>query len=587
MKRSKMRISGCGIVMLALLLLLAPNLFAQPDRGAGVSKDTLPEALKGLDIKDRFISSSFKKAGVIHALVGHVVVIHKANGEAYFGKKGDYICENDSLNTLAKSKCRVRLLNDDVLNMAPDTEFSIDTYQDDPKKRKKISLFSMLKGKVKLYALRLLRYKQTKVTIKTPTAIVGVRGTSFGVHVYWEPGQTAGNKGTLVADSGKDMGMYLASNGPQGGWVTNAYCEDGSLLVNGQTVGANQTYYGATNQVTGSNPGYVNQSNQDTSVGGEDGGGDGGPSGGGDQGGGDTGDQSGSGNPADLSDNATNTTSNQNAPAGGTTEQGTFSGYFCGMLTKSPSAAVIAHEVYVSATRQQSATPPETAQAIVDHGGYLEGRGTFGQGTTYGTRMVTDGGSTDSGDLGTTRPLTDQAMGTLPYLEWGWWTLTNPVTISGDDYLIDNRGFYAGGIHTPDEAMAGFRGSAYYYGGADGKYYNDPNDMTGSFDCMVNFDTPGISSFNMSLTNGQSSADLRGAQISNATGSFNSSSFDITGGTWQLINGADVITPDNKSCHGSLYGPDGATIGGVGGMQDTSTGDAAVFVFHGQKSVCR
>ena len=100
-------------------------------QSAGKPVQELPSELKKLDIKGSYISSSFKRAGRIHALTGSVVVVHKATKEAYFGRKGDYIHENDSLHTLAESRCRIKFFNEDIVTMAKETEFSVDSFQDD------------------------------------------------------------------------------------------------------------------------------------------------------------------------------------------------------------------------------------------------------------------------------------------------------------------------------------------------------------------------------------------------------------------------------------------------------------------------
>ena len=47
----------------------------------------------------------------------------------------------------------------------------------------KKSFLGMLRGKVMFYALRLFS-KKTNMMVRTPTAVRGVIGTKFGVHVY-------------------------------------------------------------------------------------------------------------------------------------------------------------------------------------------------------------------------------------------------------------------------------------------------------------------------------------------------------------------------------------------------------------------
>ena len=93
--------------------LAATFAMAGAGRGAGVPFEALPGELKGMEIKDYFVPSpSFKGVGVIHALNGHVVVIHKATGTAYFGREGDRVYENDSLTSLADSRCRIKFFQE-------------------------------------------------------------------------------------------------------------------------------------------------------------------------------------------------------------------------------------------------------------------------------------------------------------------------------------------------------------------------------------------------------------------------------------------------------------------------------------------
>ena len=237
---------------LAFLFSIA-SVMAQADRGAGLPAEVLPEELKGLEIKDHFVSTSLKKVGVIHALNGNMVVIHRATKEAYFGRPGDTIYEDDSLNTLADSRCRVKFFNEDVVTMAAETEFSVDSYQDQRKVGKKRSLFSMVKGKAMFYAMRLFRYKETRFRLKTPTVTVGIRGTKFGAHVYWvDKEKRVDATGIGVADKGDDIGMYLAAVNPGAGTsYTDCHSEDGFVEIEeeNRVLGPGEMYRGETRDV--------------------------------------------------------------------------------------------------------------------------------------------------------------------------------------------------------------------------------------------------------------------------------------------------------------------------------------------------
>ena len=233
MKKVSVWSIGFCFIVLAGLTLASMNLNAQPARGGGVPQESLPESLKKFDIKDYFVSSTFKQAGAIQSLTGQVVVVHRATGEAYFGRRGDKIFENDSLSTLSDSRCRIKLLTKDVVTMAPDTEVSVDTFLDKKKEGKKTSFFSMVKGMAKFYALRLLRYRESKFNVKTPTAVVGVRGTEFILHVYPKGSEKIAGGPILVADSGDDIAFYLAARGSEkDSWCMDAFVNDGVVGFN-------------------------------------------------------------------------------------------------------------------------------------------------------------------------------------------------------------------------------------------------------------------------------------------------------------------------------------------------------------------
>ncbi|MFC1825453.1 FecR domain-containing protein [Thermodesulfobacteriota bacterium] len=262
-------IKRAGVVVLFVLLGLYPvGIMAVSGRGLGVPPEQLPTELKSLTVRDQFIPSSKKRAGIIHALSGHVVVIHQETKEAYFAGEGDVIFEKDALNTLGESRCRVRLLSEDVVTMASNTQFVIESFKDLKKERRKSSVFSMLRGKAMFYALRLFKYKETRFSLKTPTAVVGIRGTKFGAHVYWEDEDQRSEKPIRVADGGKQIGPYLAqlSPGTNSKSYTDCFSEDGLLDVNGKTVAPGELYRGAVDRVVPTPPGFVKAFEAETEV---------------------------------------------------------------------------------------------------------------------------------------------------------------------------------------------------------------------------------------------------------------------------------------------------------------------------------
>jgi hypothetical protein len=68
----------------------------------------------------------------------------------------------------------------------------------------------MIKGKAMFYVVRLFRYKSVDATVKTKTAVMGVRGTQFGVEIVPSADKKAQMKRIVIADS-TDAGFRIAA----------------------------------------------------------------------------------------------------------------------------------------------------------------------------------------------------------------------------------------------------------------------------------------------------------------------------------------------------------------------------------------
>ncbi|MBW1720899.1 MAG: FecR domain-containing protein [Deltaproteobacteria bacterium] len=240
----------------------------QVRRGKAVPAHRLPESLRTLEIKDFYVPGDLKAVGRIQRMSGTVVVVHEPSKKAYFGAAGDLIHEKDTIITLPDSRCRISFSGDDVVAMAPDTRFSVELYREQEMEGKR-SFFSMLKGKAMFYALRLFRYRDTRFRVKTPTAIVGVRGTKFGIHVYWVEERRADGAGIRIADRRDNADLYLAQAGSEEGGIksyTDCFSEDGILDVNGRIVHPGEMFKGDTGLVVPTPPEYIRAFEAETEV---------------------------------------------------------------------------------------------------------------------------------------------------------------------------------------------------------------------------------------------------------------------------------------------------------------------------------
>jgi hypothetical protein len=232
-----------AFLMFLFLLCLPRASSAQTNRGASVPPESLSEELRTLSPQDHFIPSSRIKVGDLDRLEGTVVVVHGAGKQAYFGMQGDPVYEDDTLVTLAQSKCRIRFLGRDVVTMAADSEFVVESCKDLREEGRKSSFFKLLRGKVLVYAVRLFSYRDIQLTLVTPTDAIGVRGTKFGVLVY-------------SLDDRKAEGTRRSA--------TDCFCEEGVLDVSGRTVASGQMFDGRTGQVIPTPPDVIRSFRQAT-----------------------------------------------------------------------------------------------------------------------------------------------------------------------------------------------------------------------------------------------------------------------------------------------------------------------------------
>ncbi|MDP3284577.1 MAG: FecR family protein, partial [Desulfobacterales bacterium] len=229
------------ISLIAVLFLLGLVSFSAADagvpRGKSASADVLPDELKSVKIEDYFVESKGLPAGSIQNATGYVVVVHKDTNKAYFAATGDAVYQQDVFYTLKDSRCRIKFSTEDIITMGESSRIVVEEIVDDQKNKEKKSSVSMLKGKAMFYVMRLLKYKKVSASVNTPTAVMGVRGTKFGVEVR--------KVSEKVADLSDNSFIYLAQNEP-GNFETVVYGFEGTVDVtstsdgNTQTVGAGE-----------------------------------------------------------------------------------------------------------------------------------------------------------------------------------------------------------------------------------------------------------------------------------------------------------------------------------------------------------
>ena len=229
---------------------------AAENRGNSAPANAFPKELKGVGVKDYFLPGKTKEAGIVQTVMSHVVVARGDLRQAYFAANGDKLYEGDVIFTLKGSRCRIKLHNNDVVTIAENSRLAIKQVfgKEDPQGKK--SSLSMDRGKAMFYAIRNLSGKRPAMTVNSPTAVIGVRGTKFGVEVTEEAekdkakadDKTQSARPIFLADNSSDWGRHLilaqvtlptgvgaaaGAGAVLGGSITTVHGFDGTVTVTG------------------------------------------------------------------------------------------------------------------------------------------------------------------------------------------------------------------------------------------------------------------------------------------------------------------------------------------------------------------
>lgn len=93
------------------------------------------------------------------------------------------VFQKDKFFTKADSNLRISLNDGSVLSLGPNAELSMESFEFNPQEKKRKATLGVTIGKLRTVVNELHDFKEKDFNVKTPTAIVGVRGTVFIVWV--------------------------------------------------------------------------------------------------------------------------------------------------------------------------------------------------------------------------------------------------------------------------------------------------------------------------------------------------------------------------------------------------------------------
>jgi hypothetical protein len=595
MKRHRNTRTLAWLLLVCSCVLFAGPVFAAPRDKAPLS--LVPPELQRTDIRNDYVATGVKEAGVIQTVIGHVVVAKEDLSLAYYAAPGDRLFEKDVIFTLKGSRCRFRLNGEDVVSMAENTRVGIKTYSEDARTQTKQSLFSMAKGKAMFYSVRLFKHRNASMQVETPTAVCGVRGTKWGVEVIELEGIPTVSLPIHVADT-SDLGFRLLAQAnppslPQ--FQTTVLCFSGTVftgstapplpgapappivtLSQGQmtTVGTGappappsmtppslanafiaETFVPSPGEPSGAPPPPPAGGEPPPPAGGEP------PP------------------PAAPPDTSVVTQQATQQSSSSTARPTKREGFFTIMLRY----GISTYDSHLMATVPQdfSGATMTGSNPFIGPAEKIRADGTGSSTDPTITYLLPYYSAGNPVNVGLPVAVSHVELGYNAYTDWGYWTqpLSMTVTGYGNFYFVD-KGFYVAGDLTTDAQIAALRTGGVvgnYAGTAYGTHFSTAGmgaatNMTGTFSATVNFATSQVSNFNVNVSGSGQSASIAGAY---GTLSGNTGAFQLTPAVGMVaISGS---TNQSGIVNGAVYGSSGQAVGGVWGIRGNASMATGMF----------
>jgi hypothetical protein len=118
----------------------------------------------------------------VKKVTGQVTILR--SGERLPVKIGDPLYEKDVVETGADGGIGITFIDNTVFSAGPDSKLALDEFQFDSNNFRGSMLADMRSGTLAVVSGDIARSSPGALKIRTPTAVLGVRGTTFAVQVY-------------------------------------------------------------------------------------------------------------------------------------------------------------------------------------------------------------------------------------------------------------------------------------------------------------------------------------------------------------------------------------------------------------------
>jgi hypothetical protein len=122
--------------------------------------------------------------GRLTQVEGKVDILRGGQLPAIPVKLNDGVQTGDVLRTKSLSKAQVTFIDNSTLTISPESRVGIEAYMFDSSQNKRNAVVQLFQGLAHVAVSKIFKAAEPDFVVKTQTAIMGVRGTDFGVRIY-------------------------------------------------------------------------------------------------------------------------------------------------------------------------------------------------------------------------------------------------------------------------------------------------------------------------------------------------------------------------------------------------------------------
>jgi hypothetical protein len=135
--------------------------------------------------------------GRLTQVEGRVDLLKGGQLPANPAKLDDGVQPGDVLRTKSLSKAQITFIDNSTMSISPESRVAIETYMFDSAKQKRSAVLKLFQGLAHVVVSKVFDAAEPDFVIKTHTAIMGVRGTEFGIRLQPNSSTILNREGTL------------------------------------------------------------------------------------------------------------------------------------------------------------------------------------------------------------------------------------------------------------------------------------------------------------------------------------------------------------------------------------------------------